>query len=57
MKSIDELDALETDAAIEALSPLFEGAPRFLRRLADARPFETEDELFGAARAIAREMP
>jgi len=36
---------------------LFEGAPRFLRRLVDARPFENEDELFSAARAIAREMP
>jgi 2-oxo-4-hydroxy-4-carboxy-5-ureidoimidazoline decarboxylase len=57
MRSIEELDALETDAAVEALSPLFEGAPRFLRRLAGARPLETEDELFGAARAIAREMP
>lgn len=57
MTTIDELNALETDAVVEALSPLFEGAPRFLRRLADARPFENEDELFGVARAIARDMP
>ncbi|MEO6294525.1 MAG: 2-oxo-4-hydroxy-4-carboxy-5-ureidoimidazoline decarboxylase, partial [Candidatus Limnocylindria bacterium] len=57
MKTVEELNALETDAAVEALSPLFEGAPRFLRRLADARPFENEEGLFGAARAIAREMP
>lgn len=57
MKTIEELNALETDAVVEALSPLFEGAPRFVQRLADARPFENEDELFSAARAIAREMP
>lgn len=57
MKTVEELNALESDAFVEALSPLFEGAPRFLIHLADARPFESEDELFGAARAIAREMP
>lgn len=57
MSTIEQLNALQTDAVVDALSPMFEGAPRFLRRLADARPFATEDELFGAARAIAREMP
>lgn len=57
MKSIEELDALDVDGFVAVLSPLFEGAPRFLRRLAAARPFETEDELFAAARVTAREMP
>ncbi len=56
-QTIEELNALDADAFVVDLGPLFEGAPRFLRRLADARPFPAEDELFGAARAIAREMP
>jgi 2-oxo-4-hydroxy-4-carboxy--5-ureidoimidazoline (OHCU) decarboxylase len=55
--SLDALNAMERDALVAALSPLFEGAPRFLGRLADARPFEAEDDLFEAARAAAREMP
>ena len=45
------------DAFAAAVEPLFEGAPSFVRRLADARPFETDDGLFASARAIAREMP
>ena len=45
------------DAFAAAAQPLFEGAPSFVRRLADARPFETEDGLFASARALAREMP
>ena len=39
------------------MAPLFEGAPRFLARLAAARPFETADALFDRARAIAHAMP
>jgi 2-oxo-4-hydroxy-4-carboxy--5-ureidoimidazoline (OHCU) decarboxylase len=57
MRTIEELDAADVDTFVAELSPLFEGAPRFLRRLAAARPFETEDELFAAARVTAREMP
>ena len=45
------------DAFATAVAPLFEGAPDYVRRLADARPFETEDGLFEAARGVAREMP
>ena len=40
-----------------ATAPLFEGAPRFLARLAAARPFGSADELFERARAIAHSMP
>ncbi len=40
----------------ESLAPLFEGAPRFLARLAKARPFDGTRSLFRAARRIAREM-
>lgn len=57
MRSIDELNQADTEAFVTALTPLFEGAPGFVRRLADARPFETEDHLFDVARAVAREMP
>ena len=57
MKTIEEIDAADVDAFVTTLSALFEGAPRFLRRLAEARPFETQDDLFAAARVTAREMP
>ena len=40
-----------------AVAPLFEGAPRFLARLAAARPFATPDQLFATARSIAHAMP
>ena len=40
-----------------ATAPLFEGAPRFLARLAAARPFASTEDLFGRARAIAHAMP
>jgi len=40
-----------------AMAPLFEGAPRFLARLAAARPFASADDLFVRAREIAHAMP
>jgi 2-oxo-4-hydroxy-4-carboxy-5-ureidoimidazoline decarboxylase len=52
-----KLDAASEDEFIAAMMPLFEGAPRFLRRLADARPFGSVDVLFDRARAIAMTMP
>jgi 2-oxo-4-hydroxy-4-carboxy--5-ureidoimidazoline (OHCU) decarboxylase len=51
------LDDLDTDEAIAALAPLFEGAPHFLARLAAKRPFGDETGLFAKARAIAHLMP
>ena len=57
MPTVDELDEMAPDAFAAAIAPLFEGAPGYVRRLADARPFETEDGLFDAARGVAREMP
>jgi 2-oxo-4-hydroxy-4-carboxy--5-ureidoimidazoline (OHCU) decarboxylase len=54
--TIEELDAMPADRVAAAVGPLFEGAPGFVRRLADARPFESEDGLFDAARAVARGM-
>lgn len=54
---IGELDTAEAPAFAEAVAPLFEGAPRFLARLAAARPFGAWEGLFAAARAIAQGMP
>jgi 2-oxo-4-hydroxy-4-carboxy-5-ureidoimidazoline decarboxylase len=52
-----KLDAASDDEFIAAMTPLFEGAPRFLRRLAAARPFGSVDALFERAREIATAMP
>lgn len=57
MRSLSELNQAAADDFASELSPLFEGAPRFLARLAAARPFESEDDLWDSARAIARSMP
>lgn len=45
----------DQDAA--TLAALFEGAPRFLGRLAAAGPFADDEELFARAREIAHAMP
>jgi 2-oxo-4-hydroxy-4-carboxy--5-ureidoimidazoline (OHCU) decarboxylase len=51
------LDRLDDAACLAVLSPLFEGAPRFLSRLVAARPFGNPHALFARARAIAHAMP
>ena len=51
------LDALPDDAFVAAAAPWFEGAPRFLARLAADRPFGDVSTLFARAEAIARSMP
>ena len=55
--SIDDLDVIAPGAFAAAVAPLFEGARRFLGRLAMARPFGTADAMFDTARAIAHAMP
>ncbi len=55
--SIDVLDVLSPGIFAAAVAPLFEGAPRFLGRLAMARPFGTLDEFYAGARRIAHAMP
>jgi 2-oxo-4-hydroxy-4-carboxy--5-ureidoimidazoline (OHCU) decarboxylase len=52
--AIDRMDDL---ACAHALAPLFEGAPRFLRRLCGARPYGTAEILFERARELAQAMP
>jgi OHCU decarboxylase len=54
---VGRLDALSEDAFVAAAAPWFEGAPRFLRRLAAARPFGDAATLFARADAIAASMP
>ena len=44
-------------AFVDAMAPLFEGAPRFLARLAAAGPFRDDTHLFARAREIAHAMP
>jgi 2-oxo-4-hydroxy-4-carboxy--5-ureidoimidazoline (OHCU) decarboxylase len=51
------LDALPDEAFIAAASPWFEGAPRFLARLAADRPFGDALTLFARAETIALAMP
>ena len=51
------LDALPDDAFVAAAAPWFEGAPRFLARLAADRPHGDVATLFGRAEEIARAMP
>ena len=51
------LDAPTDEAYVAALAPLFEGAPRFLARVAEARPYETVEAFFSQARAIAHTLP
>ena len=51
------LDRLPEGEFVTAMAPLFEGAPRFLARLAAARPFGSTDRLFDQALAIALAMP
>ena len=55
--SIDVLDVISPGVFAAAVSPLFEGAPRFLGRLAMARPFGTLDEFFARRPRIAHAMP
>ncbi len=51
------LDAPTDEAYVAAIAPLFEGAPKFLARVAHARPFESREAFFAQARAIAHDMP
>lgn len=57
LPEVAELNMLSADAFANALAPLFEGAHRFLRRLADARPFDSDAALLAAAREVATMAP
>ena len=53
----ETLNSLSASAFADALSPLFEGAPHFLRRLAESRPFDSDAGLIAAAREVAASTP
>jgi 2-oxo-4-hydroxy-4-carboxy-5-ureidoimidazoline decarboxylase len=55
--SVAALNAFPAPAFSAAMAPFFEGAPRFLARLAAARPFADEEHLFERAAGIALGMP
>jgi len=54
---VPALDAAPARVFVEALEPLFEGAPGFLWRLAAARPFGSVHQLFRRARQVAHNLP
>ncbi|HEX5039563.1 MAG TPA: 2-oxo-4-hydroxy-4-carboxy-5-ureidoimidazoline decarboxylase [Candidatus Limnocylindria bacterium] len=56
MRSIVELNALDAPTFVAEMAPMFEGAPTFLASLAEARPFESDEDLFDSARVVAREL-
>ncbi len=59
LDDIEELDRLPAGGFVDAVGPLFEGAPGFLWRLAAARDdgFGSWERLFAIARAVAHDMP
>lgn len=52
-----EVDVEPPESFTARVAPLFEGGPRFLLRLAAARPFGSWPALFLASRSIAHDMP
>jgi 2-oxo-4-hydroxy-4-carboxy--5-ureidoimidazoline (OHCU) decarboxylase len=54
---MEVLDHISAGIFAARMAPLFEGAPRFLGRLAVARPFGSLEELFASGRRIAHAMP
>jgi 2-oxo-4-hydroxy-4-carboxy--5-ureidoimidazoline (OHCU) decarboxylase len=55
--SIADLNELSEEAFADEVAPLFEGAGGFLRRLAAARPFDSDHAFLATAREVARTMP
>jgi 2-oxo-4-hydroxy-4-carboxy--5-ureidoimidazoline (OHCU) decarboxylase/GNAT superfamily N-acetyltransferase len=54
---IEDLDLLPAEAFVAEVTPLFEGAQRFLERLAGERPFGSDERLIEAAFEVAHGMP
>lgn len=53
----DDLDRVPHEAFVREVTPLFEGAPRFLARLAEARPLGDDDGLIASAFEVAHALP
>ena len=56
-QSLAALNEQPADRFVEAVGPLFERSPRFIGRLAAARPFASWEQLFDRALGIALGMP
>jgi 2-oxo-4-hydroxy-4-carboxy--5-ureidoimidazoline (OHCU) decarboxylase/GNAT superfamily N-acetyltransferase len=54
---IEDLDLLPVESFVAEVTPLFEGAPRFLGRLAEERPFATDEQLLATAFEVAHGLP
>jgi 2-oxo-4-hydroxy-4-carboxy--5-ureidoimidazoline (OHCU) decarboxylase/N-acetylglutamate synthase-like GNAT family acetyltransferase len=54
---VEDLDQLPAEAFVAEVTPLFEGAPRFLARLSEERPFGSDERLLEAAFEVAHGMP
>lgn len=57
LPAMPELDVAPRVAFLQTVAPLYEEAPLFLERLADARPFGSWAELFRESLAIAHAAP
>jgi 2-oxo-4-hydroxy-4-carboxy--5-ureidoimidazoline (OHCU) decarboxylase/GNAT superfamily N-acetyltransferase len=54
---VEDLDLLPDEAFVMEVTPLFEGAPRFVARLAEARPFGDDDGMLESAADVAHGLP
>lgn len=54
---IEDLDQLPAESFVAEMTPLFEGAPRFLPRVAAERPFGSDERLIEAAFEVAHGLP
>ncbi|HSM37969.1 MAG TPA: GNAT family N-acetyltransferase [Candidatus Limnocylindrales bacterium] len=57
MARIEDLDLLPVEAFVTEVEPLFEGAPRFLARLAQERPFGSDEAMLASAFEVAHGLP
>jgi 2-oxo-4-hydroxy-4-carboxy--5-ureidoimidazoline (OHCU) decarboxylase/GNAT superfamily N-acetyltransferase len=55
--STEDLDLLPAASFVAEMSPLVEGAPRFLEGLAEARRFGSDDAMLAAAFGVAHALP
>jgi 2-oxo-4-hydroxy-4-carboxy--5-ureidoimidazoline (OHCU) decarboxylase len=54
---LEDLNRLPAEAFVAEVTPLFEGAPAFMRRLAEERPFEADEDMIRAAFEVAHGLP
>jgi 2-oxo-4-hydroxy-4-carboxy--5-ureidoimidazoline (OHCU) decarboxylase/GNAT superfamily N-acetyltransferase len=55
--AIEDLDRLPAASFVSEMAPLVEGAERFLERLAQERPFGTDEAMLAAAFEVAYQLP